>query len=152
MLSYQANRDTENTYYFPGLSSAKVKKTQGEGLALGHIQVSISTLVGEDKPELFAIARPCFPYGHFFVPNEGDRVWVAFENGDPTAPVWLGIWYPNGGVIQDEEKKAADGSQPLKRVIRSAKGHVVVLDDKEDKITIQHGNGKAKIVLSEKFS
>ena len=64
------------------------------------------------------------PFAHFFMPDVGDFVWVAFENGDPVAPVWLGIWYPEGAVPPE-----ADVHPPVRRVIRSSSGHVIALDD-----------------------
>jgi uncharacterized protein involved in type VI secretion and phage assembly len=36
-------------------------------------------------------ALACLPASALTVPHVGDTVWVAFEKGDPDAPVWLGI-------------------------------------------------------------
>ena len=117
---------------FPGLYLAQVETVEDQG----YLQVSIVTLIDEVKPDRFVWARPCFPYGHFFMPEKGDKVWVAYENGDPGAPVWLGIWYPQGKVPQE-----AGGTPPVKRVIRSAKGQLVILDDTD---------GKEQVVLQDK--
>lgn len=105
---------------FPGLYVGTVETVEDRGC----IKVSIPTIFAQTNPESFVWARPCFPYGHFFVPEVNDKVWVAFENGDPTAPVWLGIWYPEEKVPQE-----ADVSPPVKRVIRSASGNLIVIDD-----------------------
>ena len=87
---------------------------------------------------------PVFPYGHFFVPELDDRVWVAFENGNPSKPVWLGIWYPQGTVPPQ-----ADVSPPTTRLIRSHKGHVLIFDDLANEVAIQYGEEKkGKILLS----
>jgi hypothetical protein len=136
----RAERDATAAMY-AGLYAGKVEKAED----LGRIQVSVPAIFDQTTPEFFVWARPCFPYGHFFVPEVGDHVWIAFENGDPAAPVWLGVWYPKGGVPPE-----ADVSPPVKRVIRSAKGHLVILDDDAGKETImvKHSGGKAKIVLS----
>ena len=120
---------------FPGLYVARVETVED----LGRIQVSIPSIFEANDPSAFARARPCMPFAHFFVPNVGDFVWVAFENGDPSAPVWLGIWYPQGTVPGE-----ADVSPPVKRVIRSASGHVIVMDDTDGgealSITDKFGN------------
>jgi uncharacterized protein involved in type VI secretion and phage assembly len=120
---------------FPDLYVARVETVED----LGRIQVSIPSIFEANDPSAFAWARPCMPFAHFFVPNVGDFVWVAFENGDPSAPVWLGIWYPQGTVPSE-----ADVSPPVKRVIRSASGHVIVMDDTDGSealsITDKFGN------------
>jgi hypothetical protein len=117
---------------FPGLYLAQVETVEDQG----YLQVSVPSIADQAKPDLFVWARPCFPYGHFFMPEKGDKVWLAFENGDPTAPVWLGVWYPQGKVPQE-----AQASPPVKRVIRSAKGHLVILDDTD---------GSEQLVLQDK--
>jgi uncharacterized protein involved in type VI secretion and phage assembly len=117
---------------FPGLYVGEVVKVED----LGRVQVIVPAIFDRTTPESFVWARPCFPYGHFFVPEVGDKVWVAFEHGDPTAPVWLGIWYLTGAVPAE-----ANVSPPVKRVIRSAKGHVVIMDDT---------GGSEKLILQDK--
>jgi uncharacterized protein involved in type VI secretion and phage assembly len=115
---------------FPGLYAAKVEKVDDPDHQ-GRIQVSIPAIFDETKQEHFAWARPCLPYGHFFVPAVGDKVWVAFENGDPSTPVWLGAYYPQNGTPSE-----AAVSPPVKRVIKSAKGHLVILDDTDGQETV----------------
>ena len=133
---------------FPGVYVASVEGVEGDDDdRLGRIQVSVPAVFGEVSPEYFAWARPCFPYGHFFVPEKGERVWVAFENGDPTAPVWLGVLYPKGKVPAE-----ADASPPAKRVVKTASGHVVVLDDTSgsESVEIRAGKHNHKIRLDDK--
>ena len=45
-------------------------------------------------------AMPCFPYagpqvGFFAVPPIGAGVWIEFEGGDPTYPIWSGCYWDN---------------------------------------------------------
>jgi uncharacterized protein involved in type VI secretion and phage assembly len=127
----RVERDSASVSY-PGLYVGKVEKIEDRG----RVQISVPAIFDQTTPESFVWARPCFPYGHFFVPEVGDKVWLAFEHGDPAAPVWLGIWYPAGAVPAE-----ANVSPPVKRVIRSAKGHVIILDDTA---------GSEKLILKDK--
>jgi hypothetical protein len=102
----------------------------------GQLQVAAPAPFDEDKVEAAAWARPCLPYGVFFLPEKGDRVWLAFENGNPDSPVWLGVWYPDGKAPEE-----AKSSPPKRRVIRTAGGHVIDLDDENTKIVIKDAGG-----------
>lgn len=137
--SLQRENTISTTY--PGLYVGRVEAVEDEA-DLGRIKVSIPSIFGRTAPEFQIWARPCFPYGHFFVPNEGDKVWIIFENGNPRNPVWLGIFYPQTSEAGGDETtvpEAAQVSPPVKRVIRSASGHLIVLDDTEgeESITLQ---------------
>ena len=101
----------------------------------GRVQVNVPAVFDLATPDAAVWAMPCFPWGHFFVPQAGDRVWVAFEDGDPGAPLWLGAWYPRDAVPFD-----AQASPPLRRLIRSSSGHEVLLDDTQ---------GAQKVVVSD---
>ena len=98
----------------------------------GRVQVVVPSIFGAT---LAVWARPCFPYGHFYVPAVGAQVWVEFEAGDPQYPIWVGTWYPQADVPAE-----AKVSPPENRVIQTASGHTIELDDKADKprITIRH--------------
>jgi hypothetical protein len=108
---------------FPGLYAGRVTDV-ADPERLGRIKVSVPSVFGPDSPGLAPWARPCFPSGHYFVPDVGAHVWIAFENGDPDAPVWLGEWYPAGAV-----PPGADVTPPVRRVVRTAAGHRILLDD-----------------------
>jgi hypothetical protein len=50
-----------------------------------------------DNPGTTGWAMPCAPYdssGSISIPPVGEMVWVMFEAGDPSHPVWMG-WYPS---------------------------------------------------------
>jgi hypothetical protein len=113
-----------------GVYAATVQKVRKDG----RLDVTVPAIYDTTAPESYAIARPCFPYAHFFVPKVGDLVWVSFEGGDPTAPVWLGAWYAK--VPQE-----ADADPPVKRVIKTPGGQLVILDDTE---------GKEQVIIADK--
>ena len=99
---------------------------------IGAVKVKVPAIFGAT---LEVWAKPCFTYGHFFVPAVADKVWVEFEGGDPQYPIWVGTWYPQAGT---PEKSRV--SPPDNRVIQTASGHTIELDDTGDKprITIRH--------------
>jgi uncharacterized protein involved in type VI secretion and phage assembly len=105
---------------------------------LARIQVVVPSVFDGDDADSAVWARPCLPYGHVFVPEVGDRVWVAFEGGDPSAPVWLGTWYPT-----DSLPESAAVTPPLRRLVRTSSGHEVLIDDAEgqERIVITDAGG-----------
>ncbi|MCC7164268.1 MAG: phage tail protein [Anaerolineae bacterium] len=98
----------------------------------GAVQVLVPSVLGE---ELKVWARPCLPYGHFFVPPVDAKVWVEFEAGNPSYPLWVGVWYATGTVPTQ-----AAISPPDNRVIQTTSGHTIEIMDKsgEEKIVIKH--------------
>jgi hypothetical protein len=99
---------------------------------VGKIKVKVQSVFGTD---MVVTARPCLPYGHFFVPAVGSKVWVEFEAGDPNYPIWVGTWYPAGSTPPQ-----AAVSPPDNRVIQTASGHTIEIMDKDgaEKIVIKH--------------
>ncbi len=106
---------------FPGLYAGTVVDVDDPD-KLGRIKVRVPSIYGAGASDLDAWARPCFPSGHFFVPDAGDHVWVAFENADPSFPVWIGEWYPAGAL---PERTAV--TPPTTRVVEDATGNRVEL-------------------------
>ncbi len=97
----------------------------------GEVLVRVPGILEEDpsgtgERPIEVIAKPCLPPGFFFVPEPEDRVWVEFAAGDIDSPLWSGVWYPD-----DAPPQTPDGDPPTEhqKVIRTAKGHVVLLDD-----------------------
>ena len=65
-------------------------------LALGHVRIRIYALHGMEEftpVENLPWAEPLHSQqGSFSIPEVGDRVWVMFENGERTNPIWIGHW------------------------------------------------------------
>ncbi|PSR18689.1 hypothetical protein C8255_06090 [filamentous cyanobacterium CCP3] len=130
---------------FPGLYVGHVEVIENDDDEYpGSIKVSIPSIFGRSEGDEAAVwARPCFTYGHFFVPEVGDKVWLAFENGNSQSPVWLGVWYPAGKTPTN-----ADSASPKKRVIQTATNNSIIFNDAdgEESIEIQDQNGN-KVLL-----
>lgn len=114
-----------------GKYSGEVINNQDPEL-LGRITVRVPSIFGATQAVL---ARPCLPYGHFFIPPVGAKVWVEFEAGDLNYPLWVGTWYPEGTTPAE-----AALDPPDSRVIQTASGHTIQLFDQadEEKIVIRH--------------
>jgi len=132
-------------YYgkYPGLVTDN--EPPADGAHRGEITVQVPGILeetpdGSDSQALEVVAKPCFLPGFFFIPEVGDQVWVEFAAGDINQPLWTGVWYPDDGAPQTAEPAAPDQDQ---KVIRTASGHVVTLDDKDGdkKIVVHHTSG-----------
>jgi hypothetical protein len=108
----------------------------------GELQVEVSGILeenpeGEGRRPIRVWAKPCFHPGMFFIPEVGQQVWVEFVAGDINTPVWTGVWYPKDAVPMTADE---EGLTEAQKVIRTAAGHVVVIDDTADgeQIVIHH--------------
>lgn len=62
----------------------------------GRIQAIVPRLLGPDVPTGWAL--PAAPYagpdqGFYAVPDVGAGVWIEFEEGDLSRPIWSGMWW-----------------------------------------------------------
>lgn len=128
MLSDDLRRHAGKYY---GKFSGEVTNNEDDG-QVGRIVVKVPTVFG---PDTEVTARPCLPYGHFFVPPVGAKVWVEFEAGDTDYPIWVGVWLPAG-----TSPAPARISPPDNRVIQTTSGHTIEIKDVagEERILIKH--------------
>lgn len=106
----------------------------------GRLLVKVPAVLGDSA--VWAI--PCVPYagdnvGTYIVPEKDDGVWIEFEGGDPSYPIWSGCFWADGEPPENERGKSAI---PTLKVIRSKKGLMVTLDDKQQVITVSDEKGK----------
>jgi uncharacterized protein involved in type VI secretion and phage assembly len=73
-------------------------------------------------------------YGFAFLPEVGNGVWIEFEGGDISRPIWSGCYWIEGTVPPDA--KAAV------KVLQTKGGAKIILDDDATTITVtdSHGN------------
>ena len=138
-------------------------------LNLGRIMCVVPRLL-QDTPTSWCM--PCTPYagpdqGLFVVPDVGTGVWVEFEGGDLTRPIWSGMFWGSPtsddvGQPDSTARLAPDVSEipkhdypqesavPGVRVLKSATGHYIVLDDRPATARVEiHDSQGNRIILSE---
>lgn len=75
------------------------------GLVMGHefpvgrgrLKVQVPAVLGDVE----VMAEACVPYagdgvGFLMLPDVGTGVWVEFEGGDPSYPIWVGCFWGDG--------------------------------------------------------
>jgi uncharacterized protein involved in type VI secretion and phage assembly len=92
-------------------------------------------------------ALPCAAYagagvGLYTVPPPGAGVWIEFEAGDVSRPIWIGGWWG--------EEQLPNRATPASKVLKTAAGHTILLDDTEgsEKVEITDKDG-ARVVLDQ---
>jgi uncharacterized protein involved in type VI secretion and phage assembly len=101
-------------------------------LRIGRVTVEVPDVLG-DEPSTWAL--PCLPFtgpesGQFVVPPPGAGVWVEFEQGDPSFPVWTGCWYGAAEELPPDARRELQANSPNKPVVvQTPAAHKLVLND-----------------------
>jgi hypothetical protein len=111
----------------------------------GRLKVIVPAVMGDEQ----VWALPCTPYagnniGLYVMPEPDTGVWIEFEAGDPSYPIWVGCFWADGQVPKNE--RGTQATPPLK-IIRSQKGLMVTLDDKQQVITLSDKDGNNLVTI-----
>lgn len=106
---------------------------------LGRIKVRVPSVLGDT---VTGWALPCSPFGGlrdqglFAIPEVEAQVWVEFEEGELSHPIWTGTFWQQSGDPPEE----ADATPPTTRVLKTPSGHVLEFDDEpgEESIRLRH--------------
>jgi len=103
--------------------------------SIGRVKVKVPEVLGDVDS---GWALPAFAVsgdgsGIYAVPPVGAGVWVEFEAGDLSRPVWAGGWHKDGGLPKD--------ATPKKFVLQTPGGHTLTLDDDGGKLEIKESGG-----------
>jgi uncharacterized protein involved in type VI secretion and phage assembly len=95
-----------------------------------RIKAKVPAVLG-DQPTGWCV--PCVPYagqnvGMAFLPEQGSGVWIEFEGGDVSYPIWTGCYWRSGEAPSD--------AVPAVKTIVTKAGHKILLDDDASTITI----------------
>jgi uncharacterized protein involved in type VI secretion and phage assembly len=111
----------------------------------GRLKVQVPAVLGQ----LEVWAMPCVPYagkgvGFYSLPEPQTGVWVEFEAGDPSYPIWTGCFWADGEL--------PGKSRAAQKVWKTEKLSVRIDDDKDTLVIETDGGSKvelAKDVLTE---
>jgi phage baseplate assembly protein gpV len=129
----------EVQHRFYGKYRGRVTDTS-DPLNRGRIRVNVPEVLGEVES---GWCVPCVPYagtdkGWFVIPETDDVVWIEFEAGDPSRPIWVGSWYGDGDIPNDP---AGSQATPETKIFKSKNGLIIDLDDSATEIKISDNSG-----------
>lgn len=107
-----------------------------------RIKARVPSVLGDTET---GWCMPCVPYagpkvGIVFLPEQNSGVWIEFEGGDVSYPVWAGCYWRDG--------ETPPQAGPAVKVIITAAPHQLILNDDERSITITDPNGNT-VTLNE---
>jgi hypothetical protein len=113
---------------------------------LGRLRAHVPEVLGDVDS---GWALPCVPYagdgsGQYTIPEPGTGVWIEFEAGDPSRPIWSGCWWDVG---QLPANNGGESGAPSCRIIRSEQGLMLTLDDSRQVITVSDEGGSHLLEL-----
>jgi uncharacterized protein involved in type VI secretion and phage assembly len=103
-----------------------------DSLKIGRVKVSVpAILLSEQK-----WAMPCVPYagpkvGFYFIPPVGAGVWVEFEGGDVSRPIWTGCFWGTSDMPEE-------ASSPDIKVLRTEKTLLKMDDSGSGEVTLKN--------------
>jgi uncharacterized protein involved in type VI secretion and phage assembly len=125
-------------------------------LEIGRVKVEVPAIAGNEP---LGWALPCLPYagdgyGLYMVPEVDALVWVEFEGGDLSHPIWVGCFWASGQLPPGSEPgvfmlhtakgnifRISDIDEAID--LTTAGGHEVMLSDGDNTITLTHSGGAA---------
>jgi uncharacterized protein involved in type VI secretion and phage assembly len=117
-----------------------VVQSVGTGNELGLITALVPEVLGT---EVSPWAMPAVPFagaqhGFLALPEVNDGVWIEFEAGDLTKPIWSGFWWGDGEIPSPAAEKV--------RVFATSNGHKLVLDEDNNEVRIEHAGGPSIVI------
>jgi uncharacterized protein involved in type VI secretion and phage assembly len=107
---------------------------------LGRLRVQVPSVLGDVE----AWAMPCVPYagdgvGFYCLPEVGTGIWVEFEAGDPSFPVWTGCFWGDNELPDS-------GGAPIK--IWKTQKVTLRIDDDADELKLETTAG-SKVTMAD---
>lgn len=108
----------------------------------GRLRLRVPSVLGD---AVTGWALPCLPFGGlaghglFAVPELDAQVWVEFEEGEPSQPIWTGTFWQAAADVPAE----AALDPPTTRLLKTPSGHLLELADAdgEERVRLLHRQG-----------
>lgn len=118
-------------YRFYGKYRGSVSDVDADTL---RIKAKVPAVLGTQET---GWCMPCVPYagdgvGIAFLPEQGSGVWIEFEGGDVSYPIWVGCYWRSG-------EQPSDATPTVKAIVTKSP-HKILLDDDQGTITISDSN------------
>ena len=115
-------------------------------VGIARVKARVPEILGGEET---GWALPALPYagegvGFHAIPPVGAGVWIEFEAGDVSRPIWSGCWWSEGTLPKDEKGKEA---KPPLKILRSAEGMLIALDDDAKTITLSDSGGSNVLTI-----
>jgi uncharacterized protein involved in type VI secretion and phage assembly len=111
---------------------------------MGRITALVPEVLHE-TPSPWALPASPFSgasHGLVLIPEVGDGVWIEFEAGDLSRPIWTGGWWDSGEIPTPGDTQV--------RVLVTKTGQQLVLDDESKEIhVVQSGGAEIKLTDSD---
>jgi uncharacterized protein involved in type VI secretion and phage assembly len=109
--------------------------TQVDGPTM-RLKAKVPAVLGDQES---GWAMPCVPYagpqvGIAFLPETGSGVWIEFEGGDVSFPIWVGCYWRTGELPAEAK---ADAKTIISQTVK------LVLDDGQTQSSWTDGNNNA---------
>ncbi|MEK6676310.1 MAG: phage baseplate assembly protein V [Planctomycetota bacterium] len=99
-----------------------------------RVKANVPAVLGDQES---GWSVPCVPYagpqvGMAFLPEQGAGVWIEFEGGDVSYPIWTGCYWRAGEV-------PSDAKPSVKAIVTKGKSKFLI-DDEKKEITLSDAN------------
>jgi len=103
----------------------------------GRIKAKVPAVLGDQDT---GWCMPCVPYAgdqaaFAFLPEVDAGVWIEFEGGDVSYPIWVGCYWHDGEMPSRVDKHV--------KVIKTKANQQIILDDDAKSITLSDGSGNS---------
>jgi uncharacterized protein involved in type VI secretion and phage assembly len=104
-----------------------------------RVKASVPAVLGQQPS---GWARPCTPFagasmGFAFLPEVGSGVWIEFEGGDVSYPIWVGCYWHDGEQPSDATTSVlAIVTKAGQKILLDTTGTITVTDQNNNTVTL----------------